>query len=65
MRFEGFGKISAELARETAEREFEKFEHHRRELDDTQGADDFANEVQELQTKTREIGGSSNRSKDT
>jgi len=41
---QGFGRISAQLAKEKAEREFTKYERHRRQIEDKQAADAFAQE---------------------
>lgn len=52
---QGFGKISAQLAREKAEREFVKFDQKRRELEDAQAAEEFAKEVAELEKEAKQI----------
>jgi hypothetical protein len=52
---QGFGKISSQLAREKADREFDKFEKKRRELEDAQAAEEFAKEVAELQREAKQI----------
>jgi hypothetical protein len=52
---QGFGKISSQLAREKADREFDKFEKKRRELDDARAAEEFAKEVAELEKEAKRI----------
>ncbi len=51
-----FGKISSQLAREKADREFVKFDEKRRRIEDANAAEEFAKEVAELEQKAREIG---------
>jgi hypothetical protein len=51
----GFGKITAQLAREKADRQFDKFDQKRRELEDAQAAEDFAREVAELEKQAKQI----------
>ena len=51
----GLGKISAQLAKEKADRQFEKFDRNRRVLEDAQAAKEFAKEVAELESKAKEI----------
>jgi hypothetical protein len=50
---QGLGKVSAQLAREKAEREFTKYERQQRLVDDQDAADAFAQEIAELQRKAR------------
>jgi hypothetical protein len=52
---QGFGRISSQLAREKADREFDKFEKKRRELEDAQAAEEFAKEVAELEREAKQI----------
>jgi hypothetical protein len=52
---QGFGKISAQLAKEKADRQFDKFDKKRRELEDAQAAEDFAKEVAELEKEAKRI----------
>jgi len=52
---QGFGKISAQLAKEKADRQFDKFDKKRRELEDAQAAEDFAKEVAELEKEAKKI----------
>jgi hypothetical protein len=52
---QGFGKISAQLAKEKADRQFDKFDKKRRELEDAQAAEDFAKEVAELESEAKKI----------
>lgn len=51
----GFGKISSQLAKEKADREFVKFDTRRRKLADEKAAEDFAKEVQALAAKTKKV----------
>lgn len=51
----GLGKISSQLAREKADRQFAKFELKRRELEDAQAAEAFANEVEALGLKAKAL----------
>ncbi len=51
----GLGKISAQLAKEKADRQFDKFDQQRRELEDALAAEEFAREVSELESKTKQI----------
>jgi hypothetical protein len=52
---QGFGKISSQLAREKADREFVKFDQKRRELENAQAAEEFAKEVAELEKEAKQI----------
>ncbi len=52
---QGFGKISSQLAREKADRQFDKFDQKRRELEDAQAAEEFAREVAELEKEAKRI----------
>lgn len=52
---QGFGRISAQLAKETADRQYAKFDQNRRALADAQAAEDFAKEVKELENKAKEF----------
>jgi hypothetical protein len=52
---QGFGKISAQLAKENADRQFAKFDQKRRELEDAQAAEEFAKEVDELEKEAKRI----------
>ena len=52
---QGFGEISSQLAREKADREFDKFDKKRRELEDAQAAEEFAKEVAELEREAKQI----------
>jgi hypothetical protein len=52
---QGFGKISAQLAKEKADRQFDKFDKKRREIEDAQAAEDFAKEVAELEKEAKRI----------
>jgi len=52
---QGFGKISSQLAREKADRQFAKFDQKRRELEDAQAAEEFAKEVAELEKEAKQI----------
>ena len=52
----GFGNISAQLAKENADRQFAKFDDTRRKIADAQAAEEFAKEVDELQSKAKELG---------
>jgi hypothetical protein len=52
---QGFGNISSQLAKETADRQFTTFDHKRREVEDAQAAEDFAKEVKELEDKAKEF----------
>ena len=51
----GLGRISSQLAKEKADRQFSRFEQRRRELEDAQAAEEFAKEVQELEDKAKEV----------
>jgi hypothetical protein len=51
----GFGKVTAQLAKELADQQFEKFDHHRRALEDAQAAEEFAKEVAELEKKAKRV----------
>ena len=53
---QGFGKISSQLAHEKADREFDKFDKKRRELEDAKAAEEFAKEVEELENKAKALG---------
>lgn len=53
---QGLGKVSAQLAKEKAEREFEKFEAQRRELEDAKADEQFLQELNELENKARQLG---------
>ena len=50
---QGFGKISSQLAKEKADREFAQFDQNRRALEDAQAAEDFAKEIKELENKAK------------
>lgn len=50
---QGFGKVSAQLARETAEREYEKFQEQRRQIEDAQAAETLAAELKTLAAGTK------------
>jgi len=52
---QGFGKISSQLAKEKADRQFVQFDQNRRALEDAQAAEDFAKEVEELENKAKEL----------
>ena len=52
---QGLGRISSQLAKEKAAREFVKFDKQRRKLADEKAAEDFAREVQDLASKTKKI----------
>lgn len=51
----GLGKISAQLAKEKADRQFDRFEKTRRQQEDALAAEEFAREVEKLERETREI----------
>ena len=51
----GLGKISSQLAKEKADRQFSRFDQRRRELEDAQAAEEFAREVQELEDKAKDV----------
>jgi hypothetical protein len=51
----GLGKISSQLAKETVDRQYVRFDQNRCELADAQAAEDFAKEVKELQNKAKEF----------
>ncbi|MCX6902534.1 MAG: virulence RhuM family protein [Verrucomicrobia bacterium] len=51
----GLGKISSQLAKEKADRQFAKFDEERRQLEDAQAAEEFAKEVEELENKAKEF----------
>lgn len=46
------GRVSADAAKTKAETEFEKFDEHRRRLEDSQGAEELAKQVKELTAGT-------------
>jgi hypothetical protein len=50
---QGFGKVSAQLAKEKAEREYEKFQEQQRKVEDAKAAEDLAARMKELQKKTQ------------
>ena len=52
---QGFGKITSQLAREKADREFVKFDQKRRELEDAEAAEAFAKEIAELEKEAKQI----------
>jgi hypothetical protein len=52
---QGFGKISSQLAKEKADKQFTRFDQNRRALEDAQAAEDFAKEVKELENKAKEF----------
>jgi hypothetical protein len=52
---QGFGKISSQLAREKADRQFAQYDEHRRQLEDAQAAEEFAKELKELENKAKEF----------
>lgn len=51
----GLGKISAQLAKEKAGRQFVKFDEQRHRLDDARAAEEFAKEVAELENKAKDL----------
>lgn len=53
---QGFGKITAQLAKEKAGRQFDTFDQQRQALADAQAAVEFAREVADLENKAKQIG---------
>jgi hypothetical protein len=51
----GFGKISAQLAKEKADAEFEKFQQQQQHIEDAKAAEDLAAEVKALAEKAKPI----------
>jgi hypothetical protein len=51
----GLGRISSQLAKEKADRQFSEFDQRRSKLDDARAAEDFAREVKELEDKAKEF----------
>jgi hypothetical protein len=52
---QGFGKVSAQLAKEKADREFGKFQKQQQQIEDAKSAEEFAAEVKALEEKTKQI----------
>jgi hypothetical protein len=52
---QGFGKVSAQLAKEKAEREYEKFEERRKQMDDAKAAEELTAGLKALQVKTNRL----------
>ena len=50
---QGFGKVSAQLAKEKADREFGKFQKQQQQIEDARAAEEFAAEVKALEEKTK------------
>lgn len=57
---QGLGKISAQLAREMAECEFERFDEMRRLTEDAAAETEFEHEVEELKQKAKKLGAPKN-----
>lgn len=55
----GLGRISSQLAKDKADKEYEKFEKTRRKVEDAKADQDFRKEFEELRAKLNEIGSSS------
>jgi hypothetical protein len=49
----GFGQVSAQLAKEKAEQEYERFQVQQRQIEDTKAAEAFAAEVKSLEKQTK------------
>lgn len=50
---QGFGKVSAQLAKEKAEREYEKFQEQQRKVEDTQAAEELAATLKALEKQAK------------
>ncbi|HEY1661428.1 MAG TPA: virulence RhuM family protein [Verrucomicrobiae bacterium] len=51
---QGFGKVSAQLAREKAELEYEKFQRQQRQIGDAKAAEELAAELKVLEEKAKQ-----------
>lgn len=51
----GFGKVSAQLAKEKADREYDKFQVQQRKLEDTKAAQELAATLKALQAKAKPL----------
>lgn len=50
----GFGKVSAQLAKEKADREYQKFQEQQRQMDDTKAAEELAATLKKLEKSTKQ-----------
>ena len=50
---QGFGKVSAQLAKEKADREFGKFQKQQQQIEDAKAAEELAAELKVLAEKTK------------
>jgi len=50
---QGFGKVSAQLAKEKAEREFTRYQEQQRQIEDAGAAEQLAREIKQLEDKTK------------
>lgn len=50
---QGFGKVSAQLAKERAEREFARYQEQQRQIEDAGAAEQLAREIKQLENKTK------------
>jgi hypothetical protein len=50
---QGFGKVSAQLAKEKADREFGKFQKQQQQIEDAGAAEQLAREIKQLEDKTK------------
>jgi hypothetical protein len=51
----GLGRISSQLAKEKADRQFARFDQERRQVEDAKAAEEFAKEVEALESKAKEL----------
>jgi hypothetical protein len=51
----GFGKVSAQLAKEKADREYEKFQEEQRKVEDTKAAEELAARLKELEKQGKPV----------
>jgi hypothetical protein len=52
---QGLGKVSAQLAKEKAEREFEKFQEQQKRLEDARAADELAADLKALAERAKQV----------
>jgi hypothetical protein len=52
---QGFGKVSAQLAKEKADQEFEKFQEQQKRLEDARAAEELAADLKALAERTKQV----------
>jgi hypothetical protein len=52
---QGFGKVSAQLAKEKADQEFEKFQEQQKRLEDARAADELAADLKALAERAKQV----------